>query len=237
MEDNLQKNENEIANNNNNKNGIIVLLVVIIIALIGAVVYFAFIKKDDKPVDNNGGNNQANNEQTKDNEKKYNNTFVYDTNGSYGVAYATGYAKVQKEYYCEAVAVDECNESNADEINDVVYFYVTNTDSEDFKKEIDEWFGGQSKDTQSIQLGCLKDNIIEFVSFADDYYHGDDEQKSSPEYYAKLISVSNEDSSKILSSSESNQITLKMEKLKYSAGFATDGYTCLSKMTSIEIAK
>lgn len=235
MEENvLEKKENEVASNNNNsnKNGIIAILVVIIIALIGVVIYFAFIKKDEPKPNNNGSNNQTNND------KKYENTFKYSSNGSYGVAYAKGYAKVKREYYCESVPVDECNETNALETNDAVYFYVTSTESKDLKKEVNEWFSEQSKDAQSIQLGCLKNDTIEFVAFADNFYRGtNDEHKNLPEYYAKVITLSKADSNKIISSSESNQITLKMEKLKYSNGFATDGYTCLSRMTNIEIVE
>ncbi len=60
MEENLQKNENELLNTNKggNKKVIIAILVVIIISLIGAVVYFVFIKKDDKPVDNTNNDKQ-----------------------------------------------------------------------------------------------------------------------------------------------------------------------------------
>ena len=237
-EEKMVKKENEVTNMNDakNKNGIIAVLIVIIIALIGAVVYFAFIKKDDKPVDNNGGNNQANNGQTNNNEKKYNNTFVYDENGSYGIAYAKGYAEVKREYYCETVSVAECNESNAEEINDVVYFHVTSTESEDLKKEINEWYGEQERDSQTFTIGCIKDNAISFGALADDFYEKVNDNINSTENYFKNIKLSVGDTNKIISSDENNPITLKFEKLKYTHG-SLDFVTCMGRMTSVEIVE
>ena len=219
MEENLEKN-----NNSNSKNIIIAVLIVIIIALIGAIIYFAFIKKDDKPVNNNEESNQ---QESESNEKKYNNTFVYDKNGSYGIAYAKGYAEVKREYYCEG-KVTECNESNADERNDVVYFYITDTESEDLKKEID--------DKQEISIGCVKENIISFGALADDFYEKVNDNINSTENYFKDIKLSLEDSNKIISSNENNQITLKFEKLKYTHG-SLDFATCTSRMTGVEVVE
>ena len=198
------------------KSTIIGVLALIVVVLAGLCIYLLFIKKK---------------------ENKYNNTFVYDANGSYGIAYAKGYAKVIKEYYCETVPVAECNATNASSIDDVLYFYVVSTESEDLEKEINDSFGEQHKDNKSFQLGCVKDGIISYKAIADDFYNSANtgiDDKNIVDNYWKNISISKEDSHKIISSSEDNYITLKLEKSKYTHG-SSDGVTCASRMTGINV--
>lgn len=240
MENNNQELNNQVNTNNNqqvqpnNNKMLIILMALIIVCLAGYIVYAKFIQKGDNPepkptnTEENGINNQTNNNE------KYENTFKYSNDGSYGIAYAKGYAEVKREYYCETVSVADCNESNADEINDVVYFHIMSTESEDLKKNLNGSYRGQSADSDSFEIGCAKNNIISFGALADDFYEKVNDNINSTENYFKNIELSMEDSNKILSSSETNPITLKFEKLKYTHG-SLDFVTCMSRMTNVEV--
>ena len=240
MENNNQELNNQVNTNTNkqvqpnNNKILIILMALIIVVLAGYIVYVKFIQKGDNPepkpnnTEENGINNQTNNNE------KYKNTFKYSNDGSYGIAYAKGYAEVKREYYCETVSVAECNESNAEEINDVVYFHITSTESEDLKKEVSEWYGEQGKDNQTFTIGCVKDNVISFGTLADDFYEKVNDNINSTENYFKNIKLSAGESNKILSSSANNPITLKFEKLKYTHG-SLDFVTCISRMTNVEV--
>ena len=234
-EENIIKKENEVlntSNNSNNKNGIIAILVVIIIALIGVVIYFAFIKKDDKPVDNNGGNNQTNNGQTNNNEKKYSNTFVYDETGSYGIAYVTGYAKVERVPYCGAIGA-ECTEQNASSINDEVEFFVTKNDSEYLQKEIDSWYGDGYTGDKTISLGCKKNDVISYINAADEFQDSTKEITYGSNF--KSFTLDSNNTNKIINSNKNNLIVLKLTKLKLSNG--GEAPSCYSHFAYVEVVE
>lgn len=218
----------KLKKSNNKKKVTIVVLIYALVALMVLGVTLYLTAKPNSP-SNDNGNKETNQEE------KYDNTFVYDENGSYGIAYAKGYATVEEEYYCENAS--ECNETNADEIKEVVYFHVTNTESEDLKKAINEWNSEKSVDGLVFKLGNLEDNAISICTYADDFFNGSDEYKNSPEHYANIVSVSREDSNKITSSNESNPITLKLEKLKYSLSTTSDFSTCGTLITKVEVIK
>ena len=213
------------------KNIEIVALGVIIVALLGLCIYLLLIKKDDKPIDNNSGNNQANS-----NEKEYNNTFVYENSGSYGIAYVKGYVKIVKEPYCgEAL---ECTEKNTTSIENKVLFYVVNTESDALKKEIDSWYGKGYTGEKSIQLGCLDNDIISYYNAADDFYNSANtgvDDKNNSDNYNKKFSLDKDVSRKIINSNQNKMITLKLEKLKLTHG--GHAFSCFSPFSGIEVVE
>lgn len=210
----------------------IIVLSIIIVALLGICIYLLFIKKDDKQA----GNNQVNNGQASNIDKKYNNTFVYDNSGSYGIAYVKGYAKVVKEPYCDEAP--ECNEENATSFENTVSFYVVSTDSEALKKEIDSWYGEGYTGQKFIQLGCLKNDMISYYNAADAFYNSANtgiDDKNNVDNYSKTFSLDKDVSTKIINSSQSKMITLKLEKLKLTYG--GHAFSCFSPFSGIEIVE
>ncbi len=223
-EENLVKKENEITstNNSNNKNGIVPVLVLIIIALLGVVVYFVFIKKDDKPKDNNGGNNQVN-----DNTENYENKIMQGEYDQYGTIYLKGYADVKT--YTE----DYEGSSDADKY-DLVSFHITDMLGVKSEEEISGWISHDENEKTYIRLGCVENDIISFNSVADDWY--DASLEGTDGNYWKTVSLSKEDSQKIISSNANNPIVLKLEKLKFSYG-GREGNFCTTSITGVEVIK
>ena len=72
----------------------------------------------------------------------------------------------------------------------------------------------------AIGLGCVIDNQITYINDSD-------------ETEFKRYKLSQEDSEKILNSTESNPITLKLEKLQLSSGRGAS--LCYSHITKIEV--
>lgn len=207
------------------KNILIGVLIFIIILLVVSLVYVVVFKNDKASF-----NGEVEKETV-----KYENTFKYDENNhlGVGVAYVKGYAKVERKDSC---IFEECTEENSGkEFYDIVEFHITNTESADFKKAINDMNNGELG--SSIQLGCVIDNVVELYSLADKYYNssntGIDDRNLYDNYWGSF-SLNEIDTQKLVSSNESNQITLKLEKYPYTMG-GGPGVVCYSPINSIEI--
>ena len=232
----------KLKRSNSKKTAVIIVLVfTMVLMMLLLVIYFCNGNKDDKPVDNggnkeqevnkpvdNGNNGQENNNNTIVNdEPKYENSLTTDESGTYGTIYVEGYAKVTQEADCGS---DICQGDEPK--HDVVSFYVTSPKI----AGTDDWFvTDQNGENGYIQLGCLENGVVSFTAFADEFYEKRNDNINSTENYYRTIALSKDDSDKIISSSETNLITLKIENKKWTHG--GDGYTCSSRITGAEVIK
>ena len=205
--------------------GVITILVIIIIILLALVVLFATgtisFKKDivnDNHLTNENNIEQQNNDEngnqdnlTSQNELGSNDTFTTANNS--GIVEVMGYVKIEEK---EVPSMYE----NAGEKYKYVYFYITETKSNEFKKYLESLEGNAFVSDNAIGLGCTKDGKIT-------YYN------SSDELGEKSYELSQEVSNKILNSSESNLVKLKLEKLAYSSGKGAT--SCFSHITYVEV--
>ena len=145
------------------------------------------------------------------------NTFKYekgDIGTGVGKVRVTGYAKTREIPEEECVTEEECKD-----VKKIKYvtFYVTKTDSKEFKNYLTE-----IGDNNTIGLGCYKNNKISYIN--NSVYFGD-----------KEFELNEEMAKKILESTSSSPITLDLEKLEL--GEAKGAPSCYSHMTYIKIAK
>ena len=146
------------------------------------------------------------------------NTFVYDENDlnkAFGKVRVTGYAKTKE------VPESECHD-DCDEVEKVKYveFYITKTESRDFKEYLSAINGEDSN--KIIGLGCYKNNRISYIN--NSVFFGD-----------KEFELNDDMTKSIIDSTSSKPITLDLEKLEL--GEAKGAPACYSHMTYIKIAK
>ena len=193
----------KLKRSNEKKKAIIIVLLFLVIALVMLLVFICCGKKVTTP------------------KEEYVNTFKYDGSGSYGVAYATGYTVV-KEVTCD----DGMDCVEGEKYNEVL-FYVTSTDSEDLKKEINSWYGEGYEGNKSISLGCYN-NVVAYFNAADTFLTSEGD-------LIKSFTLSEEETTKIISSTVNHPITLRLEKYKLTNG--TGAPMCYSNFSKIEVAK
>ena len=223
------------------KNIIISVLSILLIISIGLLVYLLFFyKKIEEPhVDDNQLMNQDNNltvEQNNNSESQdstlwhgpkveYELGTSYDYSKNTGVTYIKGYATTEK--VCPFCAYGHT------EYDDVVYFNVVESDDE-FSKFLADTSLYKSEGKKAIQMGCLKDSIISYTNIADLYAYENDKYVGN---YIKHFKLNSSISQKIMASSIDNPIKLKIEIYPWPVDFATDGITCYSDASTIEIVE
>ena len=233
----------------NNKNKVIIIILAFVIILLLALVLLYYLNNKDKNEPENKGNesgqvvdNKDNNEKTDnnvENDKSYVNTFKYNNGEAYGIAYVTGYVKIEKIANC---GVDECPPNEPKD--DVVVFYIKNTESEDLKKYIDDDYPEGYNGLKSIQLGCLKNDTITYYNAADDFYdptykdYKDSSYVNNKDYpynYIKIFTLNKDITSKLLKSNANELITLKLEKYKLTHG--GEAMSCYSDYANVEVVE
>ena len=133
-------------------------------------------------------------------------TFTADDAG-HGVVEVIGYAEVKE-------IADETDSAN------YVYFHITETKSTEFKKFLDDWKGNLFVLDNAIGLGCSIDGKITYYNSSDDL--GD-----------QSFTISEEETNKILQSTESNPVRLKLNRLIYTSGKGAP--LCYSHITKVEV--
>lgn len=202
-------------------NGLLVVVSVLVFLIGGAVGYFVstnFLNKNDANNSNASNTNMTTNEndtndknQTIKDELGKNDTFSDITNS--GVVEVIGYSEVVEKGESD---VDE----NTGKKYNYVYFHIKETKSKEFKNFINSINGNSYVLADAIGLGCIIDNEIK-------YYNSSD-KNGDKEYF-----LSNEDSNKIINSTETNPVKLKLERLVYSSGSGAP--VCYSHITNIEV--
>lgn len=229
MEEEVKKEESmnneeylKLKRSNNKKTTIIIILVFIVILMLLLIVlyYINGNRKEEKGEDNPTP--------TPTQKSSYENTFKYSDDGSYGVAYVTGYAKVIKEANCGDA---ECPED--EEKDDALYFYITSTESKDVKKYLDSFHGDGYDGETYFRVGCLKDDIISYYNAADAWYDSNNTSAEISTRYNKTFTLDKNVTTKLLNSNINNSITLRLEKLKLSYG--GEAFSCYSHFSGIEI--
>ena len=206
------------------KSIIIVIIVILILGVIGYIYYDEFI--NNKSANNGGSVEPINEEDT--------NTFIYSNNGSYGIALVKGYAEVKKASYCGDGII--CTPESTISVNVEVNFYVISSNNQDLQKEIDSWYGEGYTGDKVIRLGCLKEKEIIYYNAADTFYDpyntGIDNRENYDNYF-KQFALDISSTEKILSSTKSKPITLKIEKLKLTT--FGEAPACYSHMTYVSV--
>ena len=197
----------------NNKGLIIGLIIFLIVCLIGSG-YFVY---KIIYIDNNNSNEIENDDIVQINEKKDEqniedqiDTFSNVTNS--GKVRVKGYAVVNKQNECE-----ECEGSKEYEY---VYFYITDTKSQEFIDYVKSLQGNAFATDNAIGLGCIENNILSYVN--------DNDELGMNGY-----SLTKEETSKIINSSKDKTITLEIERFKLTGG--SDAPICYSHITNIKI--
>ena len=142
-------------------------------------------------------------------EEKTDDTFSLTTKS--GSAKVTGYITTEK--------VDLSSAYEGAGIIEYVNFNIVTSSSDNFLE-----FVGK---TMSIRLGCLENGMLKSEVFADAF-------TNENQWGYKQMYLSTSDTQKIMNSTVNNQITLELEKLKYT-GAGADALTCLSEITYINI--
>lgn len=197
-----------MENQKNNK-GVIALLVVIIVILSALCILFATGTINLKS--NAANNNNQVSEPTGNELGKYD---TFSAINESGIVEVIGYSEtIEKE-------VPSMYE-NAGEKYYYVYFHIKQTKSDEFNKFVESLKENSFASDNAIGLGCVNDGIITYFNSSDEF--GDKEYK-----------ISQEDSDKILNSTENNPIKLKLERLVYNSGKGDAPY-CYSHITKVEI--
>ena len=127
-----------------------------------------------------------------------------------------------------------CTEKEAVSVNDIVYFHITENNSDDVKKALKEWY----HDEKTIVLGCIKDGAISYTTAADEFgpekYEGKEED--AHKYYTKTQLLDKDISKKITASNTKKIISLKITKLKLSHYVSMDNH-CYSPLSNIEVVE
>ena len=193
------------------KNGIIALLIIIVFGLVSLIIYNELSDNNSKLVELDELSYKEN--------TFFNIDITNDIELSTGVVELTGYAEV----------VNRQVENIPDD--SYVFFHITNSSSNDFLQFLDrmvkmdkfEFFTREN----AIGLGCLKDNIISMVRYADMY--SDDEELS-------ILNLSLEDSQSILNSSKDKPVKIIIRKdLDTSLIYETP--RCTTLITGVELVK
>ena len=199
---------NNLNNQQNGKNNIIIVIVALTcLIIIGMVGYKLFIEKPKENVETN------NSSEAKTNDKIIN-TFSKSTDS--GIAVVKGYAYIEKmQHEC----YDDCDTAPYE---DYVFFHVSETKSEDFKAYINGLNGNSFARENAIGLGCVKNNQLTYVNNSD-----------AKEWQS--LTLTTVDTNKILSSTASSSITLKLEKLALTnGGPAVDCYSHITNVTVLD---
>ena len=127
--------------------------------------------------------------------------------------------------YVEGYSVKEHRNGNIDGSSieyDYILFHITNTDSVDFMKWLENSKGNSFVGEESIGLGCLEDGIIH-------YYNSTNEEEF------KEHKVDKDESEKIVDSTKENTIKLKLERKAFDGGSGAP--LCYSHITNMSILK
>lgn len=201
-----------------NKGLIIMLIIFILIALslAGYIVYDKVIDKKDvetKEVDKGKEEEKEEKPEEKKEELKSNFNLLEE----YGIVYVEGYATKEvlesSNMYGDLDGLESAN---------YVFFNITNTDSNDFMTWINDSQGNAYVRDKAIGLGCIQDDYIR-------YYNSSDEADCQEYQIEKDLAQ------RILNSSESSPIKLKLERKKYTVG--TGAPLCYSHITSVSIVE
>lgn len=111
-----------------------------------------------------------------------------------------------------------------------VFFYITNSSSSEFlaflERMVDIYKEGYFVKENAIGIGCLKDNKISMVRYAD-RYNGDDES---------TFTISEDDSKAMLSSSKNNPVKIVIKK-DLDTSVVNEIPLCTTLITSVELVK
>ena len=211
-----------MENQKNNK-GVIALLIVIIVILSVLCVLFATgtISFNSNKANENEINENANDNNNTENKNETNQNITIDDdfgkNDTFSASSESGIVEIIG--YSETKELDG-GEVYPGEKEIYVYFHIKEIKSNEFKKYIESLKGNLFALDNAIGLGCVKDNQIKYSN-------------NSDEIGFKQYELSQEDSEKILNSTESNPITLKLERLQLSYGGGAP--LCYSHITKIEV--
>ena len=204
--------------NSSNKGLIIMLIVFIIIALslAGYIIYDKVIDKKDVETKEEKKIEEKK-EEKKPEEKKEELKSTFSLQEEYGIVYVEGYATKEiieaSSMYEDLDGLDKA---------EYVFFNITNTDSNDFMTWIEGIKGNTFVKDKAIGLGCIHEDYIR-------YYNSSDEADCE-EY-----KIEKEAAQKILNSSESNPIKLKLERKKFTGGSAAP--LCYSHISNVSIVE
>jgi hypothetical protein len=201
-------NPNKIKSNSK-KNIIITTLIIIAIGLLSFIIYKKINVQNEDSLDLFN--------------LSYKNTFYYVENKDDDVYrdYSTGIVEVKG--YAEVVKRDGIPD------DEYVFFHIIESSSSDFLNYIKSLYEfdphGYYIREDAIGIGCLEDNIISMIRFADKY----NEENLS-------YKLSLDDSKKILSSSKDKPVSIIFRK-DYDSNNDPVVNRCSSKISSIELIK
>ena len=117
--------------------------------------------------------------------------------------------------------IEKISDFDSEEEYDYVFFNILETKSNDFNKYLKSISGNSFVRNNAIGLGCRLDNLIKYYNSSDKL--GD----------LKYFELSKNDSKKILSSTKSNPVRLRLERLVYTSGSWAPA--CYSHITNIDV--
>ncbi len=193
------------------KNIIFVIIIIILLGIIGfgGYQYMKLQKDNDKltkdnktiteelnrqkeEIENLKKQDETLNNDTNEDNTTIKDTYVFDTSSSYkgyGTVVVTGYASVEK------------NSGYDGSTYDYVFFNITHCDNNDFMKFLKNSSDTAGVKNDAIGIGSVNNKTIERTSF-------------SNQYGGKTEKLSKMDSNRILNTSATNVIKLKLEILK-----------------------
>ena len=230
--------EVKIENSKKKGNGflkfVIVVLLIIISGLVGwmigskAICLFdsCSISESEQSNSTNTNENEQNNINTNTNTNENTNTsesgsteekFIFDPNSS-DIAKQNGYGKIKVRGYAYTEKVTLWGET----VN-YVFFKVGDSSADNWVDYLEKYKDNSFAKDDAIGLGCIKNGVISWSNFSDDLG------------YAKF-SLTKEDTSKIMNTSEEKRIILNLNKFKIS-DYGKEVDLCYSHMTKISIDK
>ncbi len=207
---------------NNSKNIIILLVGIIIVILIVLCILFftGTISFNSKANNNNkqsSGVVEGNNENSNNVNEPKPKEPVLGENDTFSSSTESGQVDVLG--YAEVTEINESFDSDG-ETESYIFFHILDIKSNDFLSYIDSLKGNSFVKEKAIGIGCVDDNIIRYAN--------DSDQEG-----LKAYELTKDVSSKIINSTSSNPIKLRLNRMPLTYGSGAP--SCYSHITTIEV--